>query len=184
MDSAEFRSVLAAAQEGAEWAWTSLYHHLAPHVGGYFRVRRAPDPDDLVGEVFIQLARNIGKFDGDYQQFRSWVFVIAHNRLSNRRRGLGRKPVVPVGDAVERDGRRVESAETHALAAIAHDGILALIDSLTPEQRDVIALRVVADLSLVETSRIMGKSVGSVKQLQRRALVQLRNQLENDPVTQ
>lgn len=183
MDSAEFRSVLAAAQEGAEWAWTSIYHHLAPRVGGYFRVRRAPDPDDLVGEVFVQLARNIGKFEGDYQQFRSWVFVIAHNRLSNRRRGLARKPVTPVDDAVERDSRHVESAETQALTGIAHDGILDLIDSLTPEQRDVIALRVVADQSVVETARIMGKSIGSVKQLQRRALTQLRNQLENDPVT-
>lgn len=184
MDSAEFRSVLLGAQQGADWAWRKLYDHLAPLVGGYFRVRRAPDPEDLVGEVFVQLARNIGRFDGDYPQFRSWVFVVAHHRMSNRRRRFSRKPEYPIDDAVDRDSRRAPSAEQEALAGLSAQRILDVVATLTPEQRDVIALRVIADLSLEETARIIDRSVGSVKQLQRRALVQLRKKLEGEAVTQ
>ncbi len=181
MHSSEFESVITGAQEGAEWAWTALYNDLAPALLGYFRTRRAPEPEDLVGDVFVQLARNIGRFRGDYENFRSWVFIIAHNRLSNRRRTAARKPADPIEDAVERDPRSSESAETEALAGIAADRIWELIEALTPEQREVIALRVVGDQTLVQTARVMGKSVGSVKQLQRRALIQLRKQLVGRP---
>lgn len=176
--------MLLGAQQGAEWAWKGLYDHLAPLVGGYFRVRRVPDPDDLVGEVFVQLARNIGRFEGDYEQFRSWVFVVAHHRLSNRRRRFSRKPEYPIDDAVDRDTRRAPSAEQEALAGLVGQRILEVIETLTPEQRDVIALRVIGDLSLDETARIMDRNVGSVKQLQRRALIQLRKKLEGEAVTQ
>lgn len=183
MHPGEFESVLTAAQQGAEWAWSSLYADLAPEVLGYFRVRRAPDPEDLVGEVFVQLARNLGRFRGDYSSFRSWVFMIAHNRLSNRRRRHSRKGAEPVPDAVARDSRQAASAETHALDRLASDDIMAILEALTSHQREVIALRVVADQSLEETARIMGKSVGSVKQLQRRALQQLRREIETQAVT-
>ncbi len=184
MDSSEFESVITGARAGAEWAWSALYKGLAPSVLGYFRTRRAPDPEDLVGEVFVELARSIDRFRGDYDGFRSWVFVIAHRRLSNRRRSMARKPADPVDDAVERDQRRATSAEDEALAGIESAHIFQLVDALTPDQREVIALRVVGDQSLEQTARIMGKSVGSVKQLQRRALVQLRKQLEGRAVTQ
>jgi RNA polymerase sigma-70 factor (ECF subfamily) len=53
-----------------------------------------------------------------------------------------------------------------------------LLLGLTPDQRSVIALRVIADLSLEETAGILGKSVGAVKALQKRGLERLRRGLE------
>lgn len=182
MNVHEFDSVVSAAGEGAEWAWSRLYEELAPQILGYLRVRGARNPEDLVGEVFVQLARNLARFSGDAASFRSWVFMIAHHRLSNERRRFARRPEV-VGSAPEASHPVVESAEDAALRAMGTEGVLGMLVGLTPEQRDVIALRVIADLSLDETARIMGKKVGAIKQLQRRALLSLRGVLEREAVT-
>jgi RNA polymerase sigma-70 factor (ECF subfamily) len=50
----------------------------------------------------------------------------------------------------------------------------ALIEALAPDQRDVLLLRIVADLSLEQTADVLGKSVGAVKSLQHRGLAALR----------
>jgi RNA polymerase sigma-70 factor (ECF subfamily) len=55
--------------------------------------------------------------------------------------------------------------------------VYVLLDRLRPEYREVLALRVVADLSVEQAAQAMGRSVGAVKQLQRRALLALRAQL-------
>ncbi|HEX6878345.1 MAG TPA: sigma-70 family RNA polymerase sigma factor, partial [Nocardioidaceae bacterium] len=77
-------------------------------------------------------------------------------------------------DEPELDSRTEESAETEALARVATDGVEALLDELGDDQRAVVMLRVVADLSLEQTAEVLGRSVGAVKQLQRRGLLRLR----------
>ena len=58
------------------------------------------------------------------------------------------------------------------------ESAMELLQTLTPDQRSVIALRVIADLSLEETATILGKRVGAVKALQKRGLERLRRQLD------
>lgn len=174
--------IIAAAQMGEEWAWGRLYTDLSPQLMGYFRVRGASSAEDLVGETFVQLARNLPSFAGDAASFRSWVFMIAHNRLSNERRSLVRKPEALVAD-VNPDMGCVASAESDALAEMASSEALAKLASLTPDQRDVVALRFIADLSVAETAVILGASEGSVKQLTRRALARLRRGILEETVT-
>ena len=81
-----FLTVIAAARSGAEWAWATLYRELAPSIRGYLRFRGAEEPDDLLGEVLLQLVRDLDAFDGDERAFRAWVFTIAHHRLLDDRR--------------------------------------------------------------------------------------------------
>ena len=52
-----------------------------------------------------------------------------------------------------------------------------------PDQRDVVALRIIAGLSLEETAAATGKKVGAVTQLQRRGLASLRRILDPQPIT-
>ena len=40
-----------------------VYLRLAPAVLGYLRAERAPELEDLLGEVFLQVARDLGRFD-------------------------------------------------------------------------------------------------------------------------
>jgi len=181
--SAGFEGVLAAAQEGADWAWELLIRELSGSLLGFFRVRGADDPDDLVGEVFHDVARGIGGFSGDEAGFRSWVFVIAHRRLvdARRRRGRSREEPQPL-DRFE-GAHLAPSAEATAMDGFGADHVYRLLARLTPDQRDVLALRVVAGLSLEETARVVGKRVGAVKALQRRALAAVRREMKKKGVS-
>lgn len=76
------------------------------------------------------------------------------------------------------DYRSASSAEDHAIANLEFSRASELLDLLTADQREVLALRVVVGFSVEETSEIAGKTISSVKQLQRRALHVLRNKLQ------
>ena len=172
-------SLLAAAQAGAEWAWDRLYRELAPRVRGYLVSLGSDDPDDLLGEVWLQVARKIGSFSGDEAGFRSWVFMIAHHRSIDERRRRSRRPLKLVDDEGRDDWAGVtESAEESALAEIGTSEVLRMLDQLTNQQRDVLALRVIGDLTVEQVAGIVGKRPAAVKALQRRALRTLKRKTE------
>lgn len=178
----EFQATLDAAKAGAEWAWAHLYRDLAGTVTGYLRSRGATDAEDVASETFLQVARNIQSFDGDYESFRSWVFVIAHRRLLDSRRASGRQPKTVSDDAhlaVVADSHNVDD---EALGRISTQKIETLFAGLTEDQRDVLALRVIADLTVEQTAQALGKGIGAVKALQRRALASLKRTLSEPGV--
>jgi RNA polymerase sigma-70 factor (ECF subfamily) len=76
------------------------------------------------------------------------------------------------------DPRVTASAEEAAMAGLGTDDMHRLLHQLSDDQRDVLLLRVVADLSLEQTAAALGKRVGAVKALQHRALATLRRVLE------
>lgn len=178
----EFPSVLSAARAGADWAWSRLYADLAPTLLGYLRARGAPDAEDLLGETFLQVVRDLEGFDGDESGFRSWVFTIAHRRLVDDRRRRGRRPVQPAGDDVL-DTRLppAPAGEDEVLAALGTEQVLALLARLTEEQRAALALRFVAGLTLPEVAAVLGRTANATKALQRRGLRALRRHLGVDP---
>ncbi len=65
-----------------EWspALEESYRTFAPALLGYFRSHRVDQAEDLVGDVFVSVARNLRRFHGDPDDFRRWVFAIAHRR--------------------------------------------------------------------------------------------------------
>jgi RNA polymerase sigma factor (sigma-70 family) len=181
-----FEQVLAAARQGAGWAFTRLYEGLAPSVAGYARAQGAADPDELTSEVFLAAFTTLSSFSGNESQFRSWVFTIAHRRVIDDRRARTRRPP-PRSLEEERGGPyrggTVASAEDAALDALGMDRIRHVLDRLAPDQRDVIALRVIADLSVEQVASALGKQPGAVKALQRRALASLRRHLAAEGVS-
>ncbi len=174
-----FELTLEAARVGAEWAWAELYRAMAGPVTGYLASRGAREPEDLTSDVFLQVARNVDSFRGGLSGFRSWVFVIAHRRLLDERRKLGRRP-----DMVELDtdipaGDVEDEAIDRLVAKEIHDAF----ESLTHGQRDVLALRIIAGLTLAETAVVVGKRVGAVKAIQRRAIEALQARLGAEEVS-
>ncbi|MFQ5555216.1 MAG: RNA polymerase sigma factor [Acidimicrobiia bacterium] len=173
-----FDDVLSAAGEGAEWAWRVIYEDLAPSLRGYLRARTGEAADDVLGDVFLDLARRLPHFEGDEQGFRAWVFTVAHHRVVDEWRRSGRRKAV----ATE-PGRLVGLAgsggdvEEQAIGALSIDAITSLIEHLTEDQQAVVLLRIVGDLSLEQVATIMKKRVGSVKALQHRAFANLRKNL-------
>lgn len=178
-----FDSVLAAAQVGAEWAWHRLYDETAPRIQAYLNFRGADDPDGLVGDVFLAAAKGITSFRGDEGNFRSWLFSIAHARLVDERRMKERRRT----DATDSSDLEVipddTDVETVVLGRFNTERLVKLFSVLAPDQRDVLTLRIVADLSLAETAEVLDKTVGSVKVLQHRGLNRLRELAAQEGVT-
>jgi RNA polymerase sigma-70 factor (ECF subfamily) len=146
------------------------YRLLAPAVLGYLRAHAAPEPEDLLGEVFVQVARDIGRFRGGEEDLRRWVLTIARNRLIDDRR---RRRVRPVSS-----GDEVPEVGWEPLDGAGFDReLVEALQSLTPDQREVVVLRFVADLSLADVARITGRRAGAVKALQHRALAALSDRL-------
>jgi RNA polymerase sigma-70 factor (ECF subfamily) len=129
-----------------------------------------------VGDVFLQVARNISSFNGDESGFRSWVFTIAYRRLIDERRLRGRRLEELTAEPPEPITRGPTTEEV-ALGRMTSGRLAEALEHLTGEQRQVLALRVLADLSVDEVAIIMGKRPGAVKALQRRAIATLRRSL-------
>ncbi len=177
MLSAAFEPVLTAARAGGEWAWARIYDDLAPVVLGYLRTRGATEPEDLLGEVFLRIVQDLARFDGNERQFRSWVFTIAHDRLVDDLRQRGRRRLSPVAPEELGEALGVGDAEENALVRLEGERVRELISTLSPDQQDALLLRVVADLSVEQIARAIGKRPGAVKALQRRALARLRQEM-------
>ncbi len=169
-------SVLAAAVAGAGWAFERIYGQLAPAVHGYLRTQGVDDPEGAVNDVFLRVFGAIGRFDGGPVAFRSWVFAIAHHLVVDRRRFASRRPpTITVEHLPEVATAAVEDDVVGRFDASVVAGVLRL---LTADQRDVLLLRFVADLSLEEVAAAQGRSVGAVKAMQHRALASVRRLLE------
>ncbi len=169
-------SLVIAARVGGDWAFARLWEELSGPVAGYLRARGIRDVDDATSEVFLAAFQGIGRFEGDGARFRSWLFTIAHHRGVD-----GIREQIKVGQQEAylevRDRRAVPSAEASSLDHLPSAEVDEALASLTPEQRDVVLLRFVADLSLDDVAIITGRTTSAVKQLQRRGVQHLRRHL-------
>jgi RNA polymerase sigma factor (sigma-70 family) len=175
-----FPQTLAAARTGAEEAWAAIYRDLAPAILGYLRARGVADPEDVLSEALLQVVRALPSFEGDEASFRSWAFVIVHRKMIDQGRRLSRRPADPTPP--EHLDSVAGNVEDEAMEGLETQRVRDLMGHLTPEQRDVLLLRVVADLSLEEVAGILGRTPGSVKALQRRGLGRLRRLLAPEVV--
>jgi RNA polymerase sigma-70 factor (ECF subfamily) len=166
-------ALVTTACAGDADALTTIWTQYAPLVQGYLRGHGATDPEDLTSEVFLALFGRIQRFRGSEADLRSFIFTIAHHRLVDDRRRGARQPTLSSYDPTT-DRRETASAEHVALGELATDRARELIDALPAEQRDVMLLRIIGDLTLEQTAEVLGKRVGAVKAAQHRALVRLR----------
>jgi RNA polymerase sigma-70 factor (ECF subfamily) len=178
MQDHDFRAHLRAARAGDEPAWWALYHWLAPQVLGFLRVSRVPDPEDVLGDVFLEVARRIDRFRGDARGFRAWVFTIARARRVDEIRRRARRREDPLDTGIHELLPSPHDVETEALAMVGLDELIGLLDQLTDDQSEVLVLRAIGGWTAREVGDITGRTTGSVEQLQHRATRALRQLLD------
>ncbi len=178
MTDAAFRVCLRAARSGDEAAWATLYGWLAPQVLGFLRSARVPDPEDVLGEVFLEVACHIDRFKGDARGFRAWVFTMARGRRVDAIRHRARRPEEPLDGPTLEIFTSADDVEGEALAIVGLDELLTVLDHLTDAQSEVLVLRALGGWTAREVGEITGRSTGSVEQLQHRALAALREHLD------
>lgn len=179
----DFDTVLQAARVGAEWAWAKIYRDLSPPLLRYLRAHGAESAEDLLGDAFVQVVRGLPGFSGSEPQFRAWVFAIARNQMLDHWRRTNRRPVDYVAPEELHGLAGAQSTEDEAMRTLAYERVRATLSRLTPDQRDVIFLRVIAGLSIDEVASVLGKKSGAVKSLQMRGLAAIRREISGEAVS-
>ena len=184
MDAVDgFDAVLSAAQCGEEWAVAILYRDVRPRLARFLEVREPRAADDLEGEVWLAVAQGLARFSGSEESFRAWVFSIARRRLADYRRTAVRRATfpVPIEELDRPEGAGPEAIVLEDLSAQA--AVEFVVATLPPDQADVVLLRVLGGLGVVEVAEILGKRPGTVRVLQHRALRRLHAALLRPGVT-
>jgi len=175
-----FELVLAAALQGDSDAFDRLYRSYAGRVKAFALVRGTEDADAVANEVLLRVFRSLDSFEGDEAGFTRWVFAIARNHLVDAHRARERRPKL-ADESVSVLPH--PSAEVEALARLGTADALELLNVLTIQQREVVALRMIADLSLEQVASVVGKPVSAVKALQRRGLRRLHKEIASQVVS-
>ena len=173
-----FDEVLAAAKSGQEWALTVLYRDIHPALVRYLHAHAPGEEEDLGSEVWIDVARAMGGFEGDRDHFWRFVFTVARRRAIDWGRKRTRQRTDPVNVEVLRARREGADTETAALERVAGDeAVRRIVGMLSAEQAEVVVLRVVAGLSVAEVAEVIGRTPAAVSVICHRALRRLARQL-------
>jgi RNA polymerase sigma-70 factor (ECF subfamily) len=137
----------------------------------------------VVGETFVNVVRSIDRFEGNEIAFRAWVFAIARNEATDELRRVIRHPSAPASvEELEAHGPRGD-VEGEAMEGLLTDRIGRLLEALTPDQRDVLLLRIIGGLTIDQVAAAVGRKPGAVKMLQARGLAAIRREIQRGAVT-
>ncbi len=180
MDDAAFAEVLRAAQHGDEAAFTVLFRQTQPSVLKLVTVLAGADlAEDIAADTWVNVVRDLDRFVGDeIGAFRAWVLAIARRRWVDEIRRRGRRPELLYANTPE--VATPDSVSGEVETAIGTDEAIRLIQSLPPEQAEVLMLRVIADLDVSQTAEVVAKSTGAVRVLAHRGLRRLEAILRTD----
>jgi RNA polymerase sigma-70 factor (ECF subfamily) len=173
----DFPDLLAAAREGDDAAFTTLFRSVQPVLLRYLHTIGGPLADDVAAETWVSVVRGLGRFRGEEDGFRAWVFTIARARLVDARRTAARTPV-PV-DVTAELAEMPAAADVPAAVEelMSTEAALALIGRLPPDQAEAVLLRHVVGLDPTQAAAVLGKRPGAVRIATMRGLARLRTLL-------
>ena len=169
-DDHDERALIEAAQADPA-RFVDLYERYFHRVYAYAIRRTASraEAEDITSEVFERALVNLPKFEWRGVPLVAWLFRIAANAMADRRQELKRHSSEPPPDVPDES----ESATIERRAML-----FQLVDRLPDVQRQVIEMRFVDGKSIREIAAALNRSEGAVKQLQLRAVENLRKSME------
>ena len=171
---ADERLLIEAAQKDPA-RFAELYEINFERVYAYAvrRMGNRAEAEDLTADVFQHALANLKRFEWRGIPFAAWLFRIAANLISDRWQRSGREVADDSGQIESAQVSPVEIEEVERRATLYR-----LVDTLPEEQRRVVVLRFVEQKSIKEVAKQIRKTEGAVKQLQFRALSNLRARME------
>jgi RNA polymerase sigma-70 factor, ECF subfamily len=177
-DPSRFNEVIGRAGAGDPCAVEELFLELQPRLLRFLRSQESRVADDLAAEVWLAVARGIGRFEGDWPDFRAWIFAIARRRLADHRRTAVRQRTEVVEAEVFENHLADDRTENEALDKISGQRAAAIITAvLSGDQAEILLLRVLADLDVDQVAYIMQRTSNWVRVTQHRAMRNLAKRL-------
>lgn len=168
--------LITRAQQGDAKVISALYerYHQSIFRYLYYRVGNRQTAEDLTSEVFLRMLRFLPNYHTQGASFQAWLFQIARNlAIDNYRHLTVRNPVELEEGLIATDEDPVAVTENN----LTGQSLNKALSQLNDEQRDVIVMRFVAGMPIAEVAQTLHKSESSIKGLQRRALIALRDKL-------
>lgn len=145
----------------------------------YLRVGNATDAEDLASDVFVRAVKSADSFVETGAPLEAWIFRIARNISIDHLRQKGRRPsnvpieeAAPVPDPDIEPERPIELQEDLRM-------IQEAMVQLTESQQEVLSLRFSdAEMNSNQIAEVLGRSPGSVREMQSAAIKRLRQILE------
>lgn len=163
--------LVALAQQGDAEAFGEIYDSYVDSIYRYlyYRVGSHALAEDLTSETFLRALRRIDSFSWQGKDIGAWFTTIARNLVTDHVKSSRFRLEVSTADMLDAD-RGDEGIEGEVLGRLQSAVLLDAVRKLKAEQQECIVLRFLQGLSVAETSDVMGRSEGAVKQLQLRAV--------------
>jgi RNA polymerase sigma-70 factor, ECF subfamily len=170
-------SDLAAARRREPAAVTRVYTAYAPALFRFFMAAVGDRhlAEDLTGAAFVSAIEGLPGFRGPVEALGGWLFRIARHDLYDHRRRQARSRIESLEDNLGEAALAAGAADPEELAIERLEGtrVIAALRQLSPDQREVLLLRMAGGLTAPQVAAIVGKSTGAVKALQHRGLASL-----------
>ena len=165
-DNAKRNSALLVArcQQGDQTAFQQLFElHRTDVARVVFRmVGRKSEIDDLIQEVFLQVYRSIGKFQGN-SQFSTWLYRVTVNVVLMHRRAAKSRPVLVEESPAHIPVDRAPSPEAEAARSARIEAFYRLLERLSEKKRTVFVLHELEGVSPAEIAKIVGAPLLTVR---------------------
>ncbi|MFL5805631.1 MAG: sigma-70 family RNA polymerase sigma factor [Roseiflexaceae bacterium] len=163
------------AKAGDQSAFTAIYERYSAAIYRYiyFRVGEAELAEDLQAEVFLRMLEGMDRYEDRGWPISAWLYRIAHDRTVDTMRRWRNRQHVPL----EAWSGTCDGPDSTVDMRLDHEELNRVLNDLTDEQRQVIRLRFMADMSVQEVAQKLGRTEGSVKALQHRGIQSLARRL-------
>ncbi|HEY6046384.1 MAG TPA: sigma-70 family RNA polymerase sigma factor [Pyrinomonadaceae bacterium] len=170
----ERRLVEAAQRDRA--SFSRVYEQYFELVYAYIarRTRHREEAEDLTAEVFRKAFEHLPRFKWTGAPFAAWLFRIGSNLMADRAKRSAR---AEINDNPPSSSRSAQAQQTEVEMAERLARIFRMVGELAEDQQSVIVMRFADEKSIREIAQALGRSEGAVKQLQFRALENLRAKL-------
>jgi RNA polymerase sigma-70 factor (ECF subfamily) len=167
-------STVQKAVTGDGSALAQIYDAYARDIYRYIfsKVGSSPDAEDLTAQTFMAVLESLPRYR-HCGQFSAWIFKIARNKVMDHFRRSKRDPLKIPLDIAYSDGTLERIIKSQA-----YEQLTFLMQTLADDERELIRLRYVVQLSFVEIAELMGRKEDAVRKSLTRLLERLYSQME------
>jgi RNA polymerase sigma-70 factor (ECF subfamily) len=144
----------------------------------YCRIGNRNDAEDLTAKIFYMALANIDRYENRGLPFSAWLYRIAHNLVANWLRDRSRRKVISLDELASTIQHSGSVPDHQAEVNEQREALLEAIQRLPPDRQELLVLKLMEGMSNAEIGQVMGRSVGAIKSLYYRTLIDLRQDLE------
>lgn len=168
-------ALILNAMKGDADALAAVYDFYARRIYRYFysRVENAEDAEDLTAQTFMSVIEALPRYQ-HHRRFTAWIFQIARSKAMD----FFRRNHSQVGDEADMNVKVFDDALEKVIQGQTIETLRLNIKLLGEDERELLRLRFVSDLTYVEIAELLGRKEDAVRKSVNRILELLYAQME------